>query len=100
MSKDLDSLVLQSIHLKIVEALKNTPEMIDELVKAATFQEVNQYGSKPDFHDKKMSYLTWLVQDTIRAVATKVVVEHIASLEPAIKEAVRSRISAADMVDS
>ncbi len=47
-----------------------------------------------------MPYLTWLVSDQIRGVARSAVIEHVNGIAPQITEAVKSRLQAADIVDS
>lgn len=100
-TNEISALVKASIETKILEAFRSAPEYIDDLVSSALNKEVNEYGGSPGYHDRcKMPYLTWLVGDQIRRVAHDAVKEHVSTLAPQITEAVRSRLQAADIVDS
>lgn len=101
MNTDISALVKTTIETQIVQAFRDAPSVIDELVKAALGQEVNQFGGSPDrYGDKKMPYLTWLVGDTIRNVAKNAVSSAVEERKFEIQEAVKRAISADRLVDA
>jgi len=98
---EISALVKASLEAKIIEAFKSTPELIDDLVKSCLSREVTEYGSKPDYHDRtKMPYLTYLAQSAVQAVAREAVNEYIATMAPVIKQQVKAKLSAGEMVDA
>lgn len=98
---DVSAIVKASIEARILEAFRSTPEYIDELVKACLNQEVDGYGGKPEYHSReRIPYLTWTVRNALQQVARNAVQEHIKEMEPQIKNAVRERLQAADVVDA
>ncbi len=95
---EMKDLVQTAIQVKIVQAFNDAPEAIDMLVKAALSKEVNEYGSQPEYRDKKFTYLEYLVGDIIRRVAKESVTEAVKKRESEIKLAVQKAISADDLV--
>ena len=90
---DISELVRTSIETKILKAFRDTPDMIDELVKAAITGEVNEHGGKPSYNDKRtMPYLTYLAESTIRGIAANAVREYFASNADAIKAKVQQHM--------
>jgi hypothetical protein len=99
--RQISELVKASIESKIIEAFRDTPQMIDELVKACLKQEVNEYGQKPNYHTReKMPYLTWLARQAVQDVAADAVRKHVATMQPQIKEQVEAALSSGDVVDA
>ena len=100
-TKEISELVRSSLEAKIIEAFKSTPELIDDLVKSCLSQEVTEYGGKPDHYSRnKMPYLSFLAQDAVQKVAREAVNEYIATMAPNIKNQVKAKLSAGDMVDA
>ncbi len=66
-----------------------------------TQQGGNEHGGKPEHYDHEQDAVsTWLVSDQIRVLLMSAVIEHVNALAPQITEAVKSRLQAADIVDS
>lgn len=100
-NKEISELVRATLEAKIIAAFKSTPEMIDDLVKSCLSREVNEYGGKPDYHDRnKMPYLTYLAQSAVQKVARDAVNEYIQTMEPVIKEQIKEKLSSGEMVDA
>lgn len=97
-TSDIQKLVQADLEAKILEAFKKTPEFINDLVSACLREEVNRYGDKPTYQDKKMPYLTYLAQNAVQMVAKKAVHTHIQAMEPLIAEQVKLALSAEDIV--
>lgn len=97
---EISKLVRANIQTKIIEAFKSTPEMIEQLVSACLSSDVDQFGNKPGYNDKKMPYLTYLAQDSIQRVAREAVQEYIKTMAPVIKNQVKSKLSAGKFVDA
>ena len=97
----ISELVKVSIEAKILQAFKDTPDLIDDLVRACLMSEVNEHGGEPGYPSReKMPYLTYLARDTIRTVAREAVEKHIGELTPRIEQQVREGLQAADVVDA
>ena len=95
---EISELVKASIEAKIVEAFKESPQYIEELVKACLRAEVNEYGTEPSYHHReKMPYLTYLARDTIRGIARTCVIEHLKNMKDEIGEKVKEKLQAADV---
>jgi len=92
MDAEIHNLTKTLIQTKILEAFKEQPEYIDSLVQAALQQEVNQYGGKPDFRDKTMPFLTYLVRDQIHRLARESIQEVVAEEQPRLKESIREQL--------
>ena len=101
MDGEIEKMVKTSIELKILEAFKETPDLIDDLVKSALGMEVNDFGGKPNgYHEAKMPFLSWLVQDSIQKIASQAVRDHCETLEPLIKNQVQQKIATSDFADA
>lgn len=97
---DISELVKSSIQMKIIEAFRSTPEMIDALVKSALEQPVNERGStNHSYGDRKMPYLEYYVGETIRDVVRNTVRELVEENKNNIKEVVAKKFTADVMVD-
>ena len=99
-AKEISELVKASIQIKIIEAFKSTPEMIDQLVASCLKSEVNEYGGKPSYNDHKIPFLTFLAQDAIQDVAREAVREFVETMKPVIKNQVKEKVKAGDFVDA
>lgn len=101
MDGEIEKMVKTSIELKILEAFKETPDLVDDLVKSALGMEVNDFGGKPTgYHEAKMPFLSWLVQDSIQKIAGQAVRDHCETLEPLIKNQVQQKIATSDFADA
>lgn len=97
----ISELVKSTIERRIIEAFRDTPQMIDELVRACLELEVNEYGGKPDLYTRqKMPYLTWLARDAVRSVAESAIREYIDEMRESIKEQVQQSLCNVDVVDA
>ena len=87
-------LVKTDIQQKIVQAFKDTPEMIDTLIRSVFEKEVDEHGQKPDYHTKtKMPWLEWCIGHTIQDIARKAIKEHIGSMADQIEDKVRKALT-------
>ena len=101
MDGEIEKMVKTSIELKILEAFKETPDLVDDLVKSALGMEVNDFGGKPNgYHEAKMPFLSWLVQDSIQKIASQAVRDQCETLEPLIKNQVQQKIATSDFADA
>lgn len=99
-TQEIKDLVTATLEAKIIEAFRSTPEMIDQLVHACLSEEVNQYGQKPGYNDKKMPYLTYLAQSAIQKVADETVRAHVAEMAPQIRGQVVAALGSVDVVSA
>ena len=94
--QNIKAVVEAAIKTQIVAAFAQGPDLIEKLVEAALKEPVKtdqySYNTRP--------YLDHIVGQTVRNAAEKAVREIFAEHESAIKEAVRARFSAEDMVAS
>jgi hypothetical protein len=90
------------IQTQVLQALKNAPEAIDAMVKAALVDmQVDPATGRTDgYYGSKVPYLEYIVGSAIRDAAHKAVATVIAERQPAIEAAIRKRLSADDMVQS
>ena len=100
MDINIDEMTKTIIESQIIQAFRDSPEAIDELVRSALNQEVNDYGSKPSYSESKMPYLEYAAGNVIRNVATKAVRDRINELQPEIEKVVREKLSSDDLVNS
>lgn len=99
---EISALVTATIQSKVIQALRDAPRAIDELVQAALKKPVNEHGGNPRYSTEPgtMPYLEWLVGEAIRDAARKAVTEAVKERAPEIHAAVREAISADKMVDA
>lgn len=90
----IKTLVQTQIETQIIQAFRDAPEAIDELVKAALSKGVTEHGGQPRYSsDIKLSYLEWLVGETIRRVARETINEVVEERRPQIEAAIRKSIT-------
>lgn len=91
----VEATVKAAIQAQIVAALTSGPEkMIESLVKAAFEQPVDKNTGKPDgYSSNRVSYLDWLVLDTIRMAAERAVREAVTQKTDEIKALVVARVT-------
>jgi len=98
---EINELVRSTLERKIIEAFRDTPQMIDELVQACLKREVNDHGGEPNYHTKgRMPYLTYLARSAVQDIAKATVTEHVKSLEPQIRERVVAGLNAESITDA
>lgn len=101
MESELGIVAKTLIQTKVVQALQETPDYIETLVRAAMSQEVNQYGSPPTgYGNTKMPWLEWKCGDVLRQIATQYIHEIVSQNEPEIREAVKKAMSSEDIVSA
>ena len=99
MSYEMDDMVRASIEMKIIEAFKSTPELIEDLVKTSLKQDVNEYGGEPGYNDKKIPYLTFLARSAVQQVAREAVGEFFSEHNDKLKELVHEELNKGNVVD-
>lgn len=88
------------IQTQVLQALKNAPEYLDELVKAAVNKEVDEHGQTPKYHSRsKTPFLEWCVNNEIQNAARKAVMESLQEMEPQIKESVKKALSSDEIAN-
>ena len=98
---EIQKLVQTSIELKILEAFKEAPDLIEKLIQAAISQEVDGHGQKPNgYSQEKMPYLTWATRDAVQKVAKDAVIEKIQELSPTIRRQVRASLAEDVIIDA
>lgn len=86
MDSEIENITKSLIQAKILEAINETPQYVENLVKAALNQEVNEHGGKPSYHsDIKQPYLAYLVGENIRQLARETVREYMVNHQDTIK---------------
>ncbi len=99
--REISELVKSTIQTKIIEAFKSTPQMIDDLVSACLSREVNEYGSKPDYHSRsKMPYLEYLARSTVEGIAREAVRQYFQDTQgEVISQMVKEKLSKGEWLD-
>lgn len=99
MADELETIIRTTLQAKILTALKEAPEAIDAMIEAALSKPINEDGTNSHW-GTKIPYLEYIAGETIRDAARRAVVDVIAEMAPAIKDTIRTRLSATDMVDA
>lgn len=95
---DITRTMLQT---KILEALKETPEYIESLVKAALEQEVDEHGTKPDYRSSdRMPYLEYLTRSAIRRLAADTIHEWLKTNSDQVVKLVHEELSKLDIAEA
>ena len=101
MSNEIEQITKTLIEAKILEALRETPEYIDSLVKGAINQEVDERGNKPTYSsDETMPYLQYLVRDALQRLAREVVQEVVKEGREDMKRKIREALQADKIVNA
>lgn len=98
---DVKAVIETTLKAEIVKALNAAPDAIEKLVTAAISAEVGDRSGnmKPEYYEKKVPYLDFLIGEEVRRAAESAVKEVFASRAEEIKAAVKKRFSADDIVD-
>lgn len=96
---DMKEVVKAIIEAQIVTALKETPDFVEGLVKAAMLDhKVDRENGRGDgYSSNKVTYLDYLVGQTIRDAARSSVAKILGEMMPEIEAAVRKAMSADDV---
>ena len=97
MALDVHKIVEAGIQQEILKAIQDAPEYINNLVEAALNQEVNEFGSKPEYGQQKIPYLEYIVGNQIRIFAGKSVKQWLEDNEEEIREMIIKRIKENDI---
>lgn len=96
---NFEELTKTLIQTQVLQALKDAPEYLDALVRAAMEQEVSEHGTKPEYHTRtKMPWLEWCVRDALRNAAKMAVLEIVREMQPQIKDSVKKCLSSDEIV--
>ena len=98
---NIKAIIETTLKAEIVKALNAAPDAIEKLITSAITAEVgDRSGSiRPDYHERKVPYLDYLIGDEIRRAARDAVHEVIAAQADAIKASIKSRFTVDDVVD-
>ena len=97
---EIEKVVQAGIQQEIIRALNDAPEYIDALVKAAMNQEVNEYGGKPSYGERKTPYLEYVVGEQLRVFAGKAVRQWLTDNEDAIRASIVQRVGKLDIANA
>ena len=101
----ISEMVRTTLEAQIVQAFRDTPEAIDQMIAGVLREPVTSYGEpvRPDNYGRKQEgipYLTWAARNTVRGIAEKTIIEHIRGMEDSISAAVRAKLQEPDVVDA
>jgi RNA binding exosome subunit len=102
MSMDVKAIIETTLKAEIVKALNAAPDAIEKLVTAAIAVQVGRHSGSTErgYYGDKVGYLDYLIGTEIRRAAEEAVREVFAAQKDVIKEAVKRKFSADDMVES
>ena len=74
---ELHDAMKQAIEMEVLRQVKATPEYIEDLVRAALGDDVNQwgtaYGGSNQRNEKRIPYLQYVVHEQVRGLAQEVI---------------------------
>ena len=100
MNDNIKAIIETTLKAEIVKALNSAPDAIEKLVTAAISQPVDSHTGSTGGYGSKVPYLDFLVGDEIRRAARDAVHEVFAAKADLVKEAVKRKFSADDMVEA
>jgi hypothetical protein len=95
--KDMVRTVLEA---HIVTALKETPEALDTLVKAALSREVDSRNGSFEGYGTKVPYLDYIAGETIRTATSQAVRKVVQEMQPEIEAEVRKILTSEQVVQA
>lgn len=98
---DVKAIIETTLKAEVVKALNAAPEAIEKLITAAISAEVGERSGslKPDYHEKKVPYLDYLIGEELRRATRDAVHEVMAAQADEIKAAVKRKFTTDDIVD-
>lgn len=101
-ANNIKAIIETALKAEIVKALNSAPDAIEKLVTAAINHQVDKHSGSTErgYYGDKVPYLDYLIGAEIRDAARDAVREVLASHKEAVKDAVKRRFSADDVVDS
>jgi RNA binding exosome subunit len=99
---DVKAVIETTLKAEIVKALNAAPDAIEKLVTAAISVQVDKHNGSTDrgYYGDKVGYLDYLIGAEIRRAAEQAVREVFETQKDVIKDAVKRRFSADDIVDA
>lgn len=99
---DVKAVIETTLKAEIVKALNAAPDAIEKLVTAAISVQVDKHSGSTDrgYYGDKVGYLDYLIGAEIRRAAEQAVREVFEAQKDVIKDAVKRRFSADDIVDA
>lgn len=97
---DVSLIVKSIIETQIIQALNNSPDAIEKMVKAALSRPVDKSGDPNSFSSNKVPFLEWLVGNEIRHAAQIAVGKIVKEQTSRIEAEVRKGLTAESVVSA